>query len=295
MNVMLKPSGMTDDLRAAIAAIGPNFDLKINETTRAMYAKVPHTPPGKDVTVTLDIAYGSDPRQQLDLYATSTGNPVVIFIPGGGYVGGDKRGDDVFYGNLGAYFANHGYPTILANYRLAPAHPYPAGAQDVGNAVKWAMDNAARHGGDPGRIFIIGQSAGASHVSAYLFDPEQFKVPANVRAGVLLSGGYKAVSANPSPGVKAYFGNDTSLYEARQAAGHAKRSKVPLAISIAEFDPIHLAGPGIDLAREVLERDGKSAPFAVFRHHNHVSTVFSFGTADDEIGSWIRSFFAEHA
>ena len=70
--------------------------------------------------------------------------PVLVYIPGGGYVGGDKNADGVFYGNLGIYFARHGYLTVVANYRLAPAHPWPAGAQDVAGAIAWAQARRPR-------------------------------------------------------------------------------------------------------------------------------------------------------
>ena len=85
---------------------------------------------------------------------------MLVYIPGGGYVGGDKNSDGVFYGNLGVYFARHGYLTIVANYRLAPAHPWPAGSQDVAGAIAWARKEAEAHGGDAGRLFLFGQSAG---------------------------------------------------------------------------------------------------------------------------------------
>lgn len=295
MNEMSRAGGMPADVKARLAAIGPAFNPEVLTATQAMYEPGLDIRPAPGVKVEPDIAYGTDPRQRLDLFRPAkAGAPVVIYIPGGGYVGGDKRMSAKFYANIGLYFANRGYVLITANYRLAPAHPYPAGSEDVGGAVRWAAANAARHGGDASRIFVIGQSAGASHVAGYLFDPDRFAVPAAVRAGVLLSGGYRAFTDNPSPGIRAYFGSDTSLYADRSPAGHAHRSRVPLAISLAEFDPIHLSTAALDLAREVTERDGRCPPLKWFGGHNHVSTVFSFGTEDDEVGGWIREFIAAH-
>src|SRR5262249_57435317 len=83
--------------------------------------------------------------------------------------GGDKNADGVFYGNLGHYFAGHGILTVVANYRLAPAHPWPAGSQDVASAVAWVRANAKAYGGNPERIILFGQSAGATHSAGYLF------------------------------------------------------------------------------------------------------------------------------
>src|SRR3546814_8950681 len=113
-----------------------------------------------------DIAYGSEERHRLDVYPHDKASaPVLLFLHGGGFVGGDKRGDPLFYGNVGRYFAAHGYLTVLANYRLAPDATWPSGNEDIAAILSWIGGNAAAHGGDPERILIIGQSAGAAHVT----------------------------------------------------------------------------------------------------------------------------------
>ncbi|HVG52484.1 MAG TPA: alpha/beta hydrolase, partial [Xanthobacteraceae bacterium] len=163
------------EARRKVLAIGPKFDPDILELTRQIYAPLVHKPKSA-VKVTADVAYDSDTRQKLDVYqpAQPTG-AMIVFIPGGGFVGGDKNGDNVFYPNLGNYFADHGILTIVANYRLAPGAVYPAGAQDVGGAIAWAQANAKKHGSDPNRIVVFGQSAGATHVANYLLDPQFHK------------------------------------------------------------------------------------------------------------------------
>jgi hypothetical protein len=56
---------------------------------------------------------------------------------------------------------------------------------------------------------------------------------------------------------------------------------VPLLLSVAEFDPGFLAAPTYQLAEAVTRRDGRPPPVLWLKGHNHVSTVFSFGTGDD--------------
>jgi hypothetical protein len=63
-------------------------------------------------------------------------------------------------------------------------------------------------------------------------------------------------------------------------------------LSVAEYDPAFLAVPTYELARAVTLRDGKSPKVAYFAGHNHVSTVMSFGTAQDDVGSAVREFVA---
>jgi acetyl esterase/lipase len=158
------------ELRRKVVAMGPNFDPDIQEATRALYAPLIRFK--GQVKVTADIAYGADARQKLDVYQpeNSTGR-VLIYVPGGGFTGGDKNLDGLFYVNLGNYFAAHGILTIVSNYRLAPAHQWPAGSQDVGSIVAWARANVQTFGADPNRMVLFGHSAGATHAAGYLFDP----------------------------------------------------------------------------------------------------------------------------
>jgi acetyl esterase/lipase len=281
--------------RSKITAIGPKFDPDILEATSRIYTPLVGKPKTA-VKITADVAYGSDPRQKLDVYqpAQATGQ-VIVYIPGGGFVGGDKNGGGAFYGNLGNYFADHGILTIIANYRLAPDHVWPVGAQDVAGAIAWARANAKKYGGDPNRIIVYGQSAGSTHVANYLFDPQFHPAGgAGVAAGILMSGPYK-VEGELRAGMLAYFGGDKSTYAARSPlalAAKSTTSKLPLLLSVAEYDPAFLVTPTYELASVLTQRDGKTPQLAFFAGHNHVSTVMSFGTAQDDVGTVIRGFLA---
>jgi acetyl esterase/lipase len=278
------------DVRRKVAAMGANFDQNILEATRALYAPLIRKS-SAGVKITSDAAYGGDPRQKLDVYQPAeTAAPVLLYIPGGGFVGGDKNGDGVFYVNLGNYFASHGILTIVANYRLAPAHPWPAGAEDVAGAVAWTRANAKRFGGDPERIVLFGQSAGAFHSVSYLFDPSfQPGGVSGVVAAILMSGPYSFQGQLP-PNVAAYVGNDPHHHAERWPLTHVAKDRTPLLLTLAEYDPAFLAAPTYELARAVTLRDGKSPTVAYVAGHNHVSTVMSFGSAQDDVGSLVREF-----
>nr|WP_245900788.1 alpha/beta hydrolase [Deinococcus yavapaiensis] len=103
-------------------------------------------------------AYGSDPRQVLDVYAPlhARGAPVLIFIHGGSWTGGSKDG----YKFVGESFARAGLVTVVMSYRLAPVNRYPSYVQDAASAIRWTRENAARFGGDPNTLFVSGHSAG---------------------------------------------------------------------------------------------------------------------------------------
>ena len=59
-------------------------------------------------------------------------------------------------------------------YRLAPQFPWPAGNEDLAAAVRLVVDKAADFGADPNRIYLMGHSAGATHVASYVSHPEFF-------------------------------------------------------------------------------------------------------------------------
>lgn len=92
-------------------------------------------------------------------------SPCVILIHGGGWSNGDKGGTDK--PGSGADIASLFVPLdrsalvwFSINYRLAPAHRWPACLEDVRTAISWVKAHAAEYGGDPGRIALIGHSAG---------------------------------------------------------------------------------------------------------------------------------------
>jgi triacylglycerol lipase len=281
---------MNDTLRRRIAEMGPRFDPSILDQTQALYR--PLLPRASErVRVQQDVPYASDVRQRLDLYAPVEGSrlPVLIYVPGGGFVGGDKLNEQGFYANIGHHFAERGSLVLVTNYRLAPDHPWPAGGEDVGLAVAWARTHAKAHGGDPGRIAVFGQSAGATHVLTWLFDPA-LEGDRPVAAVVLSSGTYRIAGNDQPPNVKAYFGSDPAQYEVRSPLTHVRRTDVPILLTVAEFDPPRLASPTFELAARLTEENGRPAELRWLAGHNHVSNVMSIGTQDDEAAGLIADF-----
>jgi triacylglycerol lipase len=214
--------------------------------------------------------------------------PVLVYVPGGGFVGGDKWAEDGFYANLGYHFAERGFLVLSINYRLAPDHLWPAGGEDVGHAVAWAKEHAAAHGGDPGRIAVFGQSAGATHVLTWLFDPA-LEGPKPVSAVVLASGSYR-IGDRVAPNVVAYFGSDRSRYEARSPITHVRPTRIPFLLTVSEFDPPHLAAPTFELAARLTNENGRPPQLGWLAGHNHVSNVLSVGTPDSEAAGLVLDF-----
>jgi acetyl esterase/lipase len=120
----------------------------------------------------------------------ATGRPVLMFVHGGGYTRGNKRPPgSAFYDNIMVFAARHGMVGVNVEYRLAPEFPWPAGPEDMGAAVRFVGDKIASYGGDPNRVFLMGHSAGAGHVAAYVSHPEFFGPKGSGLAGAIFSSG----------------------------------------------------------------------------------------------------------
>ena len=85
-------------------------------------------------------------------------HPVMVFIHGGGWVMGDL---DTHH-QLVLRFAEQGFVVVAMDYGLAPEEAFPAGYDDAVAAIRWTLDNIARYGGDPDRLVVAGDSAGAN-------------------------------------------------------------------------------------------------------------------------------------
>jgi acetyl esterase len=89
-------------------------------------------------------------------------HPVLVYLHGGGWVCGSPR----THRKLAHRFAEAGYLVFSVDYRLAPEHPFPTPFEDCLVATRWAHGEAARFGGDPTRLAIGGDSAGANLAAA---------------------------------------------------------------------------------------------------------------------------------
>ncbi len=116
------------------------------------------------------------------------GRPVMVWIHGGGHQQGSSAqriGDLPLYDGQ-TLAARHGVVVVTINYRLGPfgflAHPTlsaEGGVAQSGNygmhdqlaALTWVRDNVAAFGGDPARVTIFGQSAGAVSVCRLVASP----------------------------------------------------------------------------------------------------------------------------
>lgn len=123
----------------------------------------------RDVVRVGNIAYGDAGRRNLlDVYHRNsrpvaergdrrTGGPVLVYFHGGGFRVGHKRWEGRALLNQ---LAARGWVCVSANYRLAPAHQFPAAHVDAKRVIAWVRAHAADYGGDPRTVIVSGSSAG---------------------------------------------------------------------------------------------------------------------------------------
>jgi para-nitrobenzyl esterase len=146
--------------------------------------------------------FGEEPSSEDCLYLNiwapakpAARRPVIVFLYGGGFTIGSAGMAN--YG--GEAVASAGAIFVSLNYRVGAlgfmAHPDLSreqgghsgnyGLMDQNAALRWVHANIARFGGDPGKVLIIGQSAGAASVAAHIFSPKSRGL---FRAAAMLSG-----------------------------------------------------------------------------------------------------------
>jgi triacylglycerol lipase len=284
---------MSPEIAATVKAIGPVIDP---EKTAPLFAPLQKKEPYDGVIVERDLRYGSDARNRLDVFHPATADkalrPILVFVHGGGFTGGDKsRPGSPFCDNVMLWAVANGMVGVNITYRLAPEHPYPAGAEDVAMAVQWTLENAARFGGDARRIFLMGHSAGAVHVATYIAHPEFQKVKGGGLAGaILVSGIYEFTADTDGPAQRAYFGADLSKWPARSSLKGLVGSKLPLLVVRAQFDPTMFIVQGDVLNTAMCSVLGGCPTYLVLQGHSHMSEVYSINTDETRLTSAIGSF-----
>ena len=271
--------------RTRVRSVGTQLSPEILTDLKAVYAPL-QLPPAAGVRIERDLAYGPHDRHRLNLFLPheATSADVLLFVHGGGFITGDKdESPGAFYDNIGLWAAAHGLVGATMNYRLAPDHCWPAGLEDVASALAWLKQNISVHCGNPARIFVMGHSAGASHVAGYL---ARAGADALVAGAICLSGLY-----DTSPPVNPiYYGSNPEELYLRSPLPGVVGSHVPLLVLHAEFDPAPISGHFVRLLVGFQQDLGRLPGIGQLRGHNHFSAILHLNTPDTALSDEILRF-----
>ena len=175
----------------------------------------------RDETVEKHVIYYSEDCLCLNIWAPKQAEnaPVLVYIHGGSY----ETGNCSTPGFSGIPYCQRGIVMVTINYRLnafsgaiGDGHEGNYGLQDQICALQWIRRNIAGFGGDPEKVTIMGESAGAMSVQNLVFSP---MAKGLFRGAIMLSGGgvlprafrikERQTVADLWADIKSYFGKAT--------------------------------------------------------------------------------------
>lgn len=202
--------------------------------------------------------------------------------------------------SIGYHFASHGCLGVLATYRLVPNASFPQGAEDMAGIVAWLVHNAHRWGGDPSRIYLIGQSAGGGHLATALFTgllrdwkdniggivlqsaPLWYNLKLEKRRQIMLQ--YHQTDLPQDVEVK------TALSLFQKCSKEEVELWPRLLLMLAEFDPDETVDGNLRFLDAFRKKMNRLPVLEVMKGHNHVSYVLGVGLAGHTIGARLLAF-----
>ena len=245
-----------------------------NENTARVRAEYPHY---------LDLAYGTDPKQRLDLYlpeGKSSDAPVFLFLHGGGF----REGDKAHYGSVAEPFVKTGVITAVASYRMtgSGAH-YPDQSDDVKNAIKWLFENIKQYGGDAENIYVGGHSAGAILSAdigvdrAWLAD---MGMPKDILKGIVPVSGPYDVRDRGRPGELYTYAPTPELREQASPILHIKDPVPSALVAVGSKEKYQVSSTAFT---DALKAAGVDAHYLLLEGQDHADTALSLANENSEL------------
>ncbi len=247
-----------------------------------------------------DIPY-ADPaveRQVLDIYSPKVAKnlPVVFWIHGGGWQGGDKSSVQ----EKPKTFVDRGFVFVSTNYRLLPHVEMETIFRDVAKSLGWVHKHIAEYGGDPQRIYVMGHSAGAQLAALMCIDERYLKaegVPFTVLKGCVPVDGdtydvpaiietaetRRRVHGQPQAkfGHREKFGNDPKKHIDYSAVTHvAKGKNIPPFLILYVAEHPDTTAQALRLDQTLRQADVRSVAFGA-KETTHGKINSNIGLPDD--------------
>lgn len=236
-----------------------------------------------------DIAYGGEPRQQLDVYlplpetAPAEGKrPLIVFFYGGTWTTGERAS----FRFVGEALASRGAVVVIPDYRLSPQVRYPAFVRDSALAMKWGLDNAARLGADPAQVYVMGHSSGGYNAAMLALDPrwlgEVGASPKQLAGWIGMAGPYDFLPMGDPDAQRAFDWPNTprSSQPIAHVSAAAPRTLLLAAMKDTLVDPVRNTGQMADRLRA----EGVDVQVQTFDNLSHVTLIGAVATPIRWIG-----------
>jgi acetyl esterase/lipase len=243
-----------------------------------------------------EAAYGGDPYQRVSVFrAPRSDGRVLVFWHGGGWTSGYR---EWMHFNAPP-FTTAGVTFVAAGYRLAPQHVFPTGYEDCMRALAWVHAHIAEYGGDPGKVFVGGHSAGA-HYAALLAVRRDWQarvdLPADVIRGALPVSGTYWFGVDSGLAMRPRFLGQNRLATDDEASP-IRRLQPPLPPCLlfhGEQDFPHLSRQAEAFETAVRAAGGEVARI-VLPGRNHFSAHYACAEPDGPMVPAALDFMARHA
>jgi acetyl esterase/lipase len=160
---------------------------------------------------------------------SSESKAAVLYLHGGGMIAGSVP---IFDGPVSRYVTRTGVSMLSLEYRLAPEHPHPAPVEDAYAGLAWLAGHAAELGVDPGRIAVMGDSAGGGLAAGIAILSRDRKGPAVARQ-LLIYPMLDDRTTTPDPYIAPFAGwsydDNVTAWNALLGTGHEHREIGPSA------------------------------------------------------------------
>jgi arylformamidase len=245
-----------------------------------------------------NVAYGSDPKQMLDVYIPQGASdaPIIFMVHGGGWTGGDKMASNVVQNKIN-YFLLNGYVFVSINYRLVPEVGVMTEADDVAHALAYVQQHATSWGGDPSKLVVMGFSAGGHLVTLMTSVPSIWQgAGAQPWLGtiVLDSAAYNVVTIMNAPHLSLYdtaFGTDQQLWQQASPTLQIESAPPPMLLICSTLHGNSCSqGQANSFASKVTSLGGQIQVDPVALQHQQIDADVGLpGQYTDQIESFISS------
>ncbi len=203
--------------------------------------------------------------------------PLLVYLHGGGWVLRDLEVADWLLTRVA-----RATPAVVlsVDYRVAPEHPFPAAVDDAVTAIRWLSAHGQQVGGDPRRLAVMGESAGANLATVAALTLRNERVLAAqilLYPPVDLTGDIRSLPDDPDPPIltregqrtfrELYLGAaDPTDWRASPLLAPDHRGLPPTLLVVGDHDPL---APDVRRYAEVLERSGVPVRLRTYRDAVH--------------------------
>jgi arylformamidase len=225
----------------------------------------------------LDVRYGSGPRHRVDVFPCGTaGAPTVVFIHGGYWQQNDKEP----FAFIGEGLLPAGFNLAVVEYTLAPAARMDAIVAEIRAAVGWVIDHAKEVGGDPGRVFVSGHSAGG-HLTAMAMTDSR------VAGGLAISGIFDLEPIRLNY-LNEKLGLDAAEAQRNSPILHLPSHAAPLVVTVGLGELPELIRQSEEFAA-AWRKHGLSGEYLPLAGHDHFSILDELAHPDGKLVAALRN------